>query len=149
MKIIYHPFMLETYDSTPAGAPGRLESAVEILSKHPDYEFIEPPLATEEQILRAHSQGLIERVKRNDRLSRMSSLAAGGAIKAGEIITEKMDVEANVKWGARIMQNYEGKLEIVAIVTGVKGASVAGNSFVTEEESSGLPAYSEDLEVLG
>ena len=26
------------------------------------------------------------------------------------------------------MQNYEGKLEIVAIVTGVKGASIAGSS---------------------
>jgi cell division protein FtsZ len=59
-----------------------------------------------------------------------------------------MDAEANVKWGARIMQNYEGKLEIVAIVTGVKGASVAGTS-VSEEEASMVPAYSQDLEVLG
>ena len=85
MKIIYHPFMLETYDSTPAGAPGRLESAVEILSNHPDYEFIEPPLATEEQILRAHTLYLIEQVERRERLSRMSLLAAGGAVLAGEI----------------------------------------------------------------
>ncbi|MHA1135399.1 MAG: histone deacetylase family protein [Candidatus Thorarchaeota archaeon] len=85
MKIIYHPLMLETYDSTPAGAPGRLESAVEILSNHPDYEFIEPPLATEEQILRAHTLYLIEQVDRRERLSRMSLLAAGGAILAGEI----------------------------------------------------------------
>jgi hypothetical protein len=46
------------------------------------------------------------------------------------------------------MQNYEGKLEIVAIVTGVKGASVAGTS-VSEEEASMVPAYSQDLEVLG
>ena len=49
-------------------------------------------------------------------------MTLGDAIKAGEMITEKMDAEANVKWGARIMQNYEGKLEIVAMVTGVKGA---------------------------
>ena len=60
-----------------------------------------------------------------------------------------MDAEANVKWGARIMQNYEGKLEIVAIVTGVKGASVAGHSMVVEEEASSMPEYSRDLEVLG
>ncbi|MBI5047267.1 cell division protein FtsZ [Candidatus Micrarchaeota archaeon] len=76
-----------------------------------------------------------------------SDLTLGDAIKAGEMITEKMDAEANVKWGARIMQNYESKLEIVAIVTGVKGASVVGGP--VEEESSLLPAYSSDLEVLG
>lgn len=65
------------------------------------------------------------------------------------MITEKMDAEANVKWGARIMQNYEGKLEVVAIVTGVKGASVAGGSVSAEEETSSLPVYSQDLEMLG
>lgn len=78
-----------------------------------------------------------------------SDLTLGDAIKAGEIITEKMDAEANVKWGARIMQNYEGKLEIVAIVTGVTGASVAGQSMQEEEETSSMPEYSRDLEVLG
>lgn len=78
-----------------------------------------------------------------------SDLTLGDAIKAGEMITEKMDAEANVKWGARIMQNYEGKLEVVAIVTGVKGASIADASFNTEEETSSLPVYSQDLEMLG
>jgi acetoin utilization deacetylase AcuC-like enzyme len=97
MKIIYHPFMLETYDSTPAGASGRLESAVEILSSQSDYEFIEAPLATEEQILRVHSKRLVERVKRNDRLSRMSLLAAGGAIKAGEIAVSGEPVFALIR----------------------------------------------------
>lgn len=77
-----------------------------------------------------------------------SDLTLGDAIKAGEIITEKMDAEANVKWGARIMQNYEGKLEIVAIVTGVKGASIAGGP-LHEDESSNMPMYTSDLEVLG
>lgn len=77
-----------------------------------------------------------------------SDLTLGDAIKAGEMITEKMDAEANVKWGARIMQNYEGKLEIVAIVTGVKGASIAGASYSQEEEPS-IPTYSSDLDVLG
>jgi cell division protein FtsZ len=78
-----------------------------------------------------------------------SDLILGDAIKAGEIITEKMDSEANVKWGARIMQNYESKLEIVAIVTGVKGASVAGGQITNESETSSMSAYSHDLEVLG
>lgn len=76
-----------------------------------------------------------------------SDLTLGDAIKAGEIITEKMDAEANVKWGARILQNYEGKLEIVAIVTGVKGASVGGGQFQNENESTSH-FYAGDLEIL-
>lgn len=77
-----------------------------------------------------------------------SDLTLGDAIKAGEIITEKMDAEANVKWGARIIQNYEGRLEIVAIVTGVKGASVGGSQFQSEEDSSSSHFFAGDLEVL-
>ncbi len=59
-------------------------------------------------------------------ISGASDLSLGDAIKAGEIITERMDPKANVKWGARIIPGYEGQLEIVAIVTGVKGASIVG-----------------------
>jgi cell division protein FtsZ len=55
-----------------------------------------------------------------------SDLTLGDAIKAGEIITERMDPKATVKWGARIVPGYEGQLEIVAIVTGVKGESILG-----------------------
>ncbi|MDO8340057.1 MAG: cell division protein FtsZ [Candidatus Burarchaeum sp.] len=55
-----------------------------------------------------------------------ADLTLGDAIKAGEIVTEKMDPEANVKWGARLIPGYDGKIEIVAIVTGVKGASILG-----------------------
>ena len=70
-----------------------------------------------------------------------SDLTLGDAIKAGEIITERMDPDAFVKWGARTVNNYEGKMEIVAIVTGVSGASIGGRSLeddVKEEQ----PSYS-------
>ena len=77
-----------------------------------------------------------------------SDLTLGDAIKAGEIITSKMDPEANVKWGARLMQNYEGKLEIVAIVTGVRGASIAGEPY-QEEEKSELTGLEDELELVG
>jgi acetoin utilization deacetylase AcuC-like enzyme len=85
MKIIYHPSMLQTYDDTPAGALGRLESAVEILSKRTDYEFIEPKPATEEQVLRVHTRNHIEEVKSDNRVAKMAFLAAGGAVIAGEM----------------------------------------------------------------
>ncbi|MCK4280000.1 MAG: histone deacetylase family protein [Candidatus Thorarchaeota archaeon] len=91
MKIVYHPLMRESYDRTPAGASGRLETSVEILSKHPDYEFVEARPATEEEINRAHAPGHIEKVKRDydstreDRLYQVATLAAGGAIMTAEI----------------------------------------------------------------
>lgn len=59
-------------------------------------------------------------------ISGASDLTLGDAIKAGEVITEQMDPKANVKWGARIIPGFEGQIEIVAIVTGVKGESVLG-----------------------
>jgi len=74
-----------------------------------------------------------------------SDLTLGDAIKAGEIITERMDPKANVKWGARLIPGYDGKIEIVAIVTGVKGASVLGKPF--EEKPKDI-AYG-DIEIIG
>jgi acetoin utilization deacetylase AcuC-like enzyme len=97
MKIIFHPFMLEPYDGTPAGVPGRLESAVEILRKQRNYEFLEPPLATEEQILRVHSRDIMEQIQRKKRLSRMALLAAGGAVLAGEIAVKEEPVFALIR----------------------------------------------------
>ena len=73
-----------------------------------------------------------------------SDLTLGDSVKAGEIITERMSPEANVKWGARVLPNYEGKIEIVAIVTGVQGASVLGKSVGengNDDEFSGLDVF--------
>ncbi len=81
-----------------------------------------------------------------------NDLTIGDAIKAGESITDKMDPEANVKWGARLLPNYDGKLEIVAIVTGVKGASIAGGSkssvFEGDFEQNEEPSYVGGIELL-
>ena len=86
--------MRNAYDRTPAGAPGRLDTAIEILSKHSGYQFVEPPPATDEQILRAHGPRHLDEVRReNDYthqglLYEMAALAAGGAIMTGEIAVE-------------------------------------------------------------
>ena len=71
-----------------------------------------------------------------------ASLTIGDAIKAGEIITDQMDQKANIKWGARLIPGYEDQIEIVAIVTGVKGASVVGRM---EEEK---PTHLSGLEMI-
>ncbi|MFW9974015.1 MAG: histone deacetylase family protein [Candidatus Thorarchaeota archaeon] len=94
MKIVYHPLMQEHYDRTPAGALGRLDTSVEILGTHPDYEFVEARAATEEEILRAHGTRLLDSVKHDydstkpGLLYKMATLAAGGAIMTGEIAVE-------------------------------------------------------------
>ncbi len=91
MKIVYHPKMMESYDRTPAGAPSRIDSAVAILEKHSDYEFIKPTPASEEDILRAHTRRVYERVKKESEsygrplLYELALLAAGGAIQTAEI----------------------------------------------------------------
>lgn len=82
--------MRESYDNTPAGAPGRLDSAFEVLNADPNYEFVKAVPATEPQILRAHDQRIIEDVRQETEtwhhlLYDMAMLAAGGAIQAGII----------------------------------------------------------------
>jgi cell division GTPase FtsZ len=57
-----------------------------------------------------------------------------------------MDPQANVKWGARLIPGYDGKIEIVAIVTGVKGANIFGAG--SEESSKKELTYS-DIEIIG
>ena len=74
-----------------------------------------------------------------------SDLTLGDAIKAGEIVTERMDPHANVKWGARLIPGYDAKIEIVAIVTGVKGASIMGKPLEDARE----PTPYSDIEVIG
>ena len=74
-----------------------------------------------------------------------ADLTLGDAIKAGEIVTEKMDPEANVKWGARLIPGYDGKIEIVAIVTGVKGASILGKPM---DEGAKEATAIEEIELL-
>ena len=53
-----------------------------------------------------------------------------------------MDEQANIKWGARLIPGYDDSIEIVAIVTGVKGASIAAG---LEEKKSTQFA---DLEMI-
>lgn len=46
--------------------------------------------------------------------------------KVGEIITESLDTDANVIWGARIDDNMAGKIRVMTIITGVNSPYVLG-----------------------
>ena len=63
-------------------------------------------------------------------------LTLGDANQIGTKLTENLSPNANVTWGARLDPTYTGKIEIIAIFTGVGGESVMGKK--PEEESLGL-----------
>jgi cell division protein FtsZ len=53
-----------------------------------------------------------------------------------ENITERLDASANVIWGARIQENYKGKVRVMAIMTGVQSAQVLGPSTQKQADKS-------------
>ena len=51
-------------------------------------------------------------------------------------ITQRLDASANVIWGARIQENYKGKVRVMAIMTGVKSAQVLGPTTQKQADKS-------------
>jgi len=54
--------------------------------------------------------------------------------KVGELVTESMDEDANVIWGARVSEDMKGKLTVMTIITGVKSPWILGRP--TEKEAA-------------
>jgi len=46
--------------------------------------------------------------------------------RIGELVTEAMDDDANVIWGARVSENMKGKITVMTIMTGVKSPWILG-----------------------
>ena len=55
--------------------------------------------------------------------------------KVGEMVTEQMDPDANVIWGARISEDMKGKLTVMTIITGVNSPWILGKSNVQENKT--------------
>ena len=87
MKIVFHErYYNSDYSMDPAAAEGRLDGIMERLSSNTeDYEIIAPEPATEEDILRAHTERHYNEIKNDSPLLfELASLSAGGAILAAE-----------------------------------------------------------------
>jgi cell division protein FtsZ len=69
------------------------------------------------------------------------SLTLGEANGIGEAITEQVDPNANVIWGARMDPGFEDKIEAITIFTGIKGQYNLG------KRGSSPSTYSEPREV--
>jgi len=52
--------------------------------------------------------------------------------RAGELITENLDADANVIWGARIGDDMKGKIRVMAIITGVNSPYILGKRDFTK-----------------
>jgi cell division protein FtsZ len=48
--------------------------------------------------------------------------------KVGEVVTENLDEDANVIWGARVDENMTGKMVVMTIITGVKSPWILGKN---------------------
>lgn len=52
--------------------------------------------------------------------------------RAGELITESLDDDANVIWGARVDEDMKGKMTVMTIITGVKSPWILGKASYIE-----------------
>ena len=62
----------------------------------------------------------------------------------GELVTESLDEDANVIWGARVTEEMKGKLTVMTIVTGVQSPWILGKTDRTEP-SRDMLQVSEEL----
>lgn len=51
-------------------------------------------------------------------------------------ITDRLSASANVMWGARIQEDYKGKVRVMAIMTGVQSAQVLGATTQKQADAS-------------
>ncbi len=64
--------------------------------------------------------------------------------RVGEIVTESMDQDANVIWGARVVDGMKGRLTVMTIITGVKSPWIMGKEH-TAQRRAASKQLNEDL----
>lgn len=57
-------------------------------------------------------------------------------------LTYELDPHADVIWGARVNSDYEGRVRVMAVMTGVKSAQILGNRRAAYEQVSARPLAS-------
>ncbi|MDP2718041.1 MAG: cell division protein FtsZ [Candidatus Micrarchaeota archaeon] len=76
-------------------------------------------------------------------------MTLGECNQIGEMLTERVDANATVIWGARIDPAMEGKIEVIAIFTGIKSPYVLGKKVHTSEaKKSAISGHVDDIEFL-
>ncbi|MBU4502997.1 MAG: cell division protein FtsZ [Nanoarchaeota archaeon] len=63
--------------------------------------------------------------------------------KVGELVTESLDQDANVIWGARISNEMNGKVRVMTIVTGVNSPYILGKADHSRPSAESMKVSSE------
>lgn len=63
----------------------------------------------------------------------------------GEMVTESLDADANVIWGARVATEMKGKIMVMSIVTGVKSPWVIGRQSTPVEMKTAAKQMNDEL----
>ena len=63
--------------------------------------------------------------------------------RVGELITDSMDPDANVIWGARVSEDMKGKLTVMTIITGVQSPWILGKVSYAESEKQSMQVSEE------
>ncbi|MEM5871862.1 MAG: cell division protein FtsZ [Candidatus Aenigmatarchaeota archaeon] len=63
----------------------------------------------------------------------------------GETISKKMNPDAMVMWGARILPEFKGKLQVITIITGVKSPYIMGKKQEIARATSAAEGFSKEL----
>jgi cell division protein FtsZ len=64
--------------------------------------------------------------------------------RVGELVTETMDEDANVIWGARVADDMKGKIMVMTIITGVSSPWILGKA-TPKEAAAKAKAFADDL----
>ncbi|MEK6935079.1 MAG: cell division protein FtsZ [Nanoarchaeota archaeon] len=65
--------------------------------------------------------------------------------KVGEMVTEALDPDSNVIWGARIDPSLNGKLRVMTIITGVSSPYILGRSSGKRSKAGALKGFGDEL----
>jgi len=82
LQVIYHDVYLTDYPTASCETAERVASIIGTLRKH--YAVINPAPASEEDILRVHTQSVLKEVKSDHGLYQAAIMAAGGAVLAAD-----------------------------------------------------------------
>src|SRR3989338_9551372 len=63
----------------------------------------------------------------------------------GETVSKHMSPDALVMWGARVLPEYQGKIQVITIITGVTSPYIVGKSDEGKKEASAARASSREL----
>jgi len=70
--------------------------------------------------------------------------------RIGELVTESLDEDANVIWGARVSDQMKGKITVMTIITGVKSPWILGKVDKQQRAAAGMrPAHAHIDDELG